>query len=345
MLRWCGQAAVSVLLASLVGLSMPGVAVACACGGVATSPNGSASIADEEALVTTAGGTETIVMRLNLKSSGNDAGLIVPTPTPATVTTTSPSLFDELASLSAPRIETRRHWRFGFGMAGSAAPAAEAPTVLRQVQLGPLEATTLTGGDVSGVQQWLDSHGYTMRPEVVARLDPYLSEGWAFVAMRLTSTDQLNGRLAPVKLVFASDRLVYPMRMSAAAQTSQRVVVYTLGEHRMQRTDPDAAAQRVEVDYAGSVAGRAHDPTLTELAGHGAFLTKISVDISDPSAITSDFEFGRAPNDDAFQQVVYRDRSVDVTPFVFFGGLLLVFVVAVAVGIFFAVRTGRRQRT
>src|ERR1700736_6769132 len=189
MLRWCGQAAVSVLLASLVGLSMPGVAVACACGGVASSPNSSASIADEEALVTIAGGTETIVVRLNVKSSGSDAGLIVPTPTPATVTTTSPSLFDELATLSAPRIETRRHWGFGFGMAGSARQAASAPTVLRQVQLGPLEATTLTGGDVSGVQQWLDSHGYTMRPEVVARLDPYLSQGWAFVAMRLTSTD------------------------------------------------------------------------------------------------------------------------------------------------------------
>jgi hypothetical protein len=116
--------------------------------------------------------------------------------------------------------------------------------VLRQVQLGPLEATTLTGGDVSGVQQWLNAHGYTMRPEVVARLDPYLTQGWAMVAMRLTSTDQLNGRLAPVKLVFASDRLVYPMRMSAAAQTPQRVVVYTLGAHRMKRTDADAAAQR-----------------------------------------------------------------------------------------------------
>src|ERR1700758_567669 len=179
-----------------------------------------------------------------------------------------------------------------------------------------------------------------MRPEVVARLDPYLSQGWAFVAMRLTSTDQLNGRLAPVKLVFASDRLVYPMRMSAAAQTSQRVAVYALGAHRMQRTDPDGAAQRVQVDYAGSIAGRAQDATLTELAGQGAFLTKISVEISDPSAITSDFEFGRAPNDDAFQQVVYQDRNVDVTPFVLVGGLLVI-VVVVAVAIFFVVRHGR----
>jgi hypothetical protein len=171
MLRWCGQAAVGVLLASLITLSVPGVAVACACGAVVTSPNSSAGIADEEALVTMAGGTETVVMRLNLKTSGNDAGLIFPTPTPATVTATSPSLFDELARLSAPRIETRRHWTFGFGMAGSAPPAAAgAPTVLRQVQLGPLEATTLTGGDVSGAQQWLNAHGYTMRPKSLPAL-------------------------------------------------------------------------------------------------------------------------------------------------------------------------------
>lgn len=181
-----------------------------------------------------------------------------------------------------------------------------------------------------------------MRREVVAQLDPYLDQGWAFVAMRLTSSERLDGQLAPVKMVFASDRLVYPMRMSAAAKSAQQVVIYTLGQHRMQRIDADAAQQHVTVEYAGSIAGRTHDETLTELASHGAFLTKISVGISDPSAISSDFEFAGAPNDDPYQQVVYRNKDVDLMPVVLAGGLLLVVaVVIVAVVLVVVLRSPR----
>ena len=323
---------VGLLLAALLGVSAPGVAVACACGGV-VSPDLGTRIADEEALVAMDGGTETIVMRLNLQSSADNAALIMPTPSPASVTLTSPSLFGELAALSEPRVETRRHWKLSLPFLVGASSRSAPPTVLEQVQLGPLEATTLTGGDVSGVQQWLESHGYTMRPEVVTQLEPYLHQGWSFVAMRLTSDVALDGQLAPVKLEFASDRLVYPMRMSAAARNPQRVVVYTLGQHRMQRNDADVAKQHVDIEYAGSIAGRWHDQALAELASGRTFLTKFAVDISNPSAITSDFEFSAAPNDDPYQQVIYRDEDVDVTPFVLLGGLLLVVAVVAIVAV------------
>ena len=42
------------------------------------------------------------------------------------------------------------------------------------------------------------------------------------------------------------------------------MVIYALGEHRMQRTDADAGRQNVAVDFAGSIAGRTTDETLTE---------------------------------------------------------------------------------
>jgi hypothetical protein len=183
-----------------------------------------------------------------------------------------------------------------------------------------------------------------MRPEVVARLDPYLRQGWAFVAMRLTSTEALNGSVDPVSLAFGSERPVYPMRMSAAASKPQRVVVYTLGEHRMQRTDSDAATQTVNIDYAGSVAGRIDDAVLASLARDGgAYLTKMSVQINDPGAIKSDFEFGIAPNDDPYQQVVYRDKDTDIAPFVFLAGVLAFAVVAIVVVLMIALRPRRKR--
>jgi hypothetical protein len=344
MARWLHHIGVGLLVAGMLGMSAPSVATACACGGI-VSPDLDARIADEEALVARDGARETIVMRLNLQSDSDNAALIMPTPTPATVTSASPAMFTELATLSAPRVEERRNYRFGSGLLEGAASRSAPPRVVSQVQLGPLEATTLTGGDVSGVQEWLASHGYTMRPEVVAQLNPYLRQGWSFVAMRLTSTDPLDGDLAPVKLEFASDKFVYPMRMSAAATTPQRVVIYTLSTHRMQRGDADADKQQVDVDYAGSIAGRTQDPSLSEIASRGAFLTKTVVRISDPSAITSDFDFVPAPNDDPFQQVVIRNKNVDVTPVVFLAGILFTGMVVVAVGVVLLVVLLRRRRT
>jgi len=338
MLRWSSLVGVCVLLATILGA--PGVATACACGGVLSS-DPSLQVADELALLTGDGTTETVVMRLNLSTSADNAALVIPTPAPAKVTAAPADLFDELAELSAPRIETVKRWTIGWGgfmaadgaSAGAPGSGPGGPTVLAQVQLGPLEATTLSGGDLAGVRKWLDDNDYELRPEISAGLAPYLSEGWSVVAMRLTTDDaSLNGPLAPVTLTFASDELIYPMRMSAQATTPQTVTIYTLGEHRMVRADDNAAMQYVKDDYAGSIAGRTDNPALTELSASGPFLTKMTTMITDPVEITSDFVFAQAPTDEPFQPVIRRYERVDLTLWVFGGAVVLVVAGAVLAG-------------
>ncbi|MGE0782154.1 DUF2330 domain-containing protein [Mycolicibacterium sp.] len=333
---WRSLFGVGVLVAALI--ATPGVATACACGGL-LSTDPAVRVTDEMALLHTDGDTETVVMRLNLSSTADNAALVIPTPAPATVDAAPAEVFDELAELSAPRVEPVRKWVIGWGGAaapeGSAgaaagAPGAAGPTVLSQVRLGPLEATTLSGGDLDGLRKWLADNGYQLRPEISAGLQPYLREGWSVVAMRLTSQQPLAGPLAPVTLTFASDELVYPMRMSAQAQRPQTVVIYTLGEHRMQRADPDALSQYVDVDYAGDIAGRTDDPMLTELAGRGAFLTRTTTSIVEPAAITSDFRFAPAATDEPFQRVVYDYEYLNLT-LPILAGMLAVAVAAVVV--------------
>lgn len=319
MKRWCS---LLVALALAVGpLAAPGVATACACGAL-VSTDSSLRVADETALLALHDGVETVVMRLNLDTSADDAALVVPTPAPATVTAAEPDLFDELADLSAPRVETVHRWTWGWanaegptGEGGLVAAAPAAPTVLRQVRLGPLEATTLTGGELAGVQKWLRDNGYQLRPEISAGLQPYLDDGWSVVAMRLTAdsrADGLDGTLAPVTLTFAADELIYPMRMSALATTPQTVQIYTLGQHKMRRTDADLASQSVVLDYAGPLSGRGSG-TVLELARHGDYLTKTTTSIFRPEEITSDFRFEQAPDDDVFQQVVYDYKYRNLT--------------------------------
>ncbi|MEV6772838.1 DUF2330 domain-containing protein [Nocardia sp. NPDC051030] len=292
------------------GISLATPAFACACGGVAIPDGGTPVQVDgETALVGWDGTTETILMRLALRSGGDRAALIVPTLTPATVTAGKSDTFTELTRLTAPEVVIDRRVESGGGDRAGAAAPTEAPTVLARVELGPLEATTLTGGDVTGIQRWLSDNGYVMRPEVIATLQPYLSEGWSFVAMRLTAT-ALSGELDPVRVSFASDRLVYPMRMSSAATRTQSVHLYVLAEHRVRRSDADAAAQTVTVDFAGRVSGSS-DPDLRQLSASGRdYLTELTVLISTPAAIAHDFTFTNAPDDSGYRRVVHRTETV-----------------------------------
>ena len=298
MSRTCGLGLAATFLATLTNVVIATPGYACACGAVVPPVGGQAAMNREVALAQWDGSSETIVMQLALNADTNNVALVVPTPTPATVTEGDKATFTELDTLTAPRVQQRRHWV--LGQPGSAAhtpleaAAPRGPTVVNQVHLGPLEATTLAGGDLSGLQKWLDDNGYAIRPAVSEALGPYVRDGWSFVAIRLTSPDPIVGGLNPVRMTFPSTQLVYPMRLSAAATGPQQVTIFTLSDHRQQRTDADAAAQAVQVQFAGNISAAVQNPLLRELtANHGGYLTKLQVNIAKPERISSDFTFGQ----------------------------------------------------
>lgn len=353
-LRACRLALTAAVLATLanvttVALAVPGYA--CACGAVVPPAGTQATMNHEAALLHWDGSSETILMQLALNATTDNAALVVPTPTPATVTAGDKATFAELDQLTKPQVQQRRHLKFGmiFGRASTPpeAAAARPPEVVSQVRLGPLEATTLSGGDQTGLQKWLADNGYALRPAVLSALGPYVRDGWSFVAMRLTSSSPIVGGLDPVRMTFQSSQLVYPMRLSVAAPSPQRVTVYTLSDHRQRRTDADAGArsgQSTEVQFAGDVSTAVRDPLLRELTGsHGGYLTKLEVNIPTPSQISSDFAFGNAPRDDAYRQVVFVDRNVAIPiELIVVAGFVFAVIGAVTVAVFGVRRRGRR---
>ncbi|MCV6986687.1 DUF2330 domain-containing protein [Mycobacterium shinjukuense] len=347
-LRVCRSAVVVVVAA--LGLAATVLATpshACACGAAIAPGDAQATLNQEVALVHWDGTSETILMQLSMNAATDNVALVVPTPTPATVAAGDGATFLELDRLTAPQIQHQRRWSLGIGLGASAprgdALAAKPPDVITRVVLGPLEATTLAGGDLAGLQEWLSDNGYAIRPAVSQALDPYVRDGWAFVAIRLTSAAPIVGGLNPLRLTFRSSELVYPMRLSVAAPGPQHVVVFTLSDHRQQRTDADAGNQTTRLQFAGNIADAVADPVLRELtSNHGGYLTKTRVDIYQTSQISSDFTFGDAPDDNAYRQAytVYDDVIIPVVV-VLAGGLLVAAIAATA--IFVAVRRHRRR--
>ena len=347
MRRWLALLALVLSPAAVVVVAP---AQACACGGVVDQPGGDTSVSGETAVVVWDGTQETILLRLSTRSEAVTAGLLVPTPTPATVTLGEEQVFTDLAAVTVPRTEERRHL-FGppllFGDGGGDGASAGGPgggvQVLDTVDLGPLRATTLSATDARALDGWLEEHGYESSPALQSAVTPYVDEGWSFVAVQLNAVGQtLAGTLPPIAMSFASDEAVYPMRMSSAAEETQQPTVYVLADHRMQRTDAVASGStRPDVSFAGRLSpGEVTSPTLQEWLATTPYLTATSQWLPDPAQIVADFTFARAAADAPYQRVLYDDSYLipgDV------GALLILLLVAGAV--WFVVRLVRGRHT
>ncbi len=325
---------------------------ACACGGVFVPPDSTSSVPTEEAMVVHVGDTTEVTMRLHLRSDADEAGLVVPTPAPATVRLGAEHTFSALDRATEP--ETKDRWHLvggdsddGVSSGGArATPPGTAGGVqeLSTVDLGPLRATTLKAGDSGALRTWLVQRGYTVRPAVQQVLDEYVREGWSFVAMQLTPEGKkLDGDLPPIAMSYADARFVYPMRMSRAATNSPVVTTYVFSDHRVQRSDATArVGSGPHLDFAADL--RAHSgrvgSALRPVVARAPFLTVFSQRFADPATqLVSDFTFARAGTDDEHIPVRYRDRYL-FSP-TEFGAALTGTLLLVAAGLVFL---GRRRR-
>lgn len=341
----CRVAVAATILSAVAGLGAAGPATA-APAALAVPAGRQAQIAEEAALLGWDGRRETLVLDLNLLADTDNAVLVVPTPSRATMEPVARNTFVDLNRLTLPQIVTERRW---FG----ADPPTGAPDGPHETEpdqpTGPFETFHFTGTQLADLRTWLAATGYTLRPETNTTLDAYGRDGWSFVAIRLTrpasqaGTASLTGRVDPIRLSFATEHPVYPMRISGPADTPQRVRLYLLSEHRMTRSDAAATAQSVEVEFAGRLADTA-SPTFTGMAEGGRnYLTKLSVAIPDPSTGSTDFTFATAPTDDEVRGRLTVVESVEFLGLPAGPVVLAPAVAAAALVVFALIRTLRRQ--
>jgi hypothetical protein len=315
-----------------VGFIAAGVtpAWACACGGYLPDAQSRARAYGENALVQHDGGTEKITLSMAINGISKKAAWIMPVPAAAKVELGDDQLFYRLDRLTRPKIVYKKtYWPFrdlgimgnSRGLAGEAAPGSGV-NVRQQMVLGPFAVARLTGSTGTAVTDWLRTNGYVVPATLAANLTPYLAEKWEIVAVKLAPKrdgESLSGATPPLRLTFASERIVYPMRLSKGATTSQTVTVYVAAEHRVDATKLPDASVKPELLFAG----RVEDAALTTPA---TFLTAYTATYSEPGRITDDFTFAPAATDAEDQRfgVVTTNDGFWSTVGVLFGGLLLI---------------------
>lgn len=315
-----------------VGFIAAGVtpAWACACGGYLPDAQSRARAYGENALVQHDGGTEKITLSMAINGISKKAAWIMPVPAAAKVELGDDQLFYRLDRLTRPKIVYKKtYWPFrdlgimrnSRGLAGEAAPGSGV-NVRQQMVLGPFAVARLTGSTGTAVTDWLRTNGYVVPATLAANLTPYLTEKWEIVAVKLAPKrdgESLSGATPPLRLTFASQRIVYPMRLSKGATTSQTVTVYVAAEHRVDATKLPDASVKPELLFAG----RVEDAALTTPAN---FLTAYTATYSEPGRITDDFTFAPSATDAEYQrvEVVTTNDGFWSTVGVLFGGLLLI---------------------
>ncbi|MFD7711240.1 DUF2330 domain-containing protein [Streptomyces sp. NPDC059785] len=346
-------AVVLALLALQLG-SLMAPAYACGCGAMLPDAQRHVTVDREVSVVRWDGAEEQIVMQLTVTGDARTAAWIMPVPHRATVELGESRLFSQLSEATAPERRTRHHfwprngdWPFDDSdTAGDAAlpGAASGVGVVGRERLGPFDVARLTATDSDALGDWLDDNGFSLPGRLDTALRPYVDQGWEYVAVKLAPEEAgavLGGALDPLRLSFASDDLVYPMRLSRLAKTPQSLGLYVLAEHRMEPASAIGGdAPRV------SFAGRLTDTSgpLAGLTGGGTdFLTALDQEFPRPSEISGDHELRRASSDAGYRQAYYVDKLLRVggVPvwLLTVGGL-----VAVAVGVTVGVPYVRRRR-
>ncbi|TJZ56105.1 DUF2330 domain-containing protein [Streptomyces piniterrae] len=304
------------LAVQLVWLARP--AYACGCGAMVVDRKTTLAVNRETSAVRWDGRHEQIVMSLTVNGTAPDAAWIMPVPHRATVELGDSALFSELAGLTAPAVRTRHYfwprssdWPFGGSgdMAAAPPPGASSPGVgvVGRERLGPFDVARLTATDPDALRKWLKTNGFQLPSALATELRPYVARKWEYVAVRLAPASPekrayLTGTLDPLRLSFASDRLVYPMRLSRLAKTPQSLGLYVFAPHRM---EPRSAigGSSPEVFFAGRVKA---EGKVRELAGHGTpFMTAIDQTFAQPERISGDHELRRVAGDTPYQRVTY----------------------------------------
>ncbi|MFM9678147.1 DUF2330 domain-containing protein [Streptomyces brasiliscabiei] len=368
-----------VVVLALLGLQLASFvapAYACGCGAMVPGDQRSMYVNREASVVRWDGREEQIVMSLTVSGDARTAAWIMPVPNRATVRLGDAALFDRLAEETAPVYEKREYywprshdWPFDMfesdGMAGDAAPGGpRSPVdVVGRERLGPFDVARLTATDSGALGDWLDDNGFALPDRLDAALEPYVRLKWEYVAIRLapapgaeetegtgsaggTAGDvPLSGTLDPLHLTFASDELVYPMRLSRLATTPQALGLYVLAEHRM---EPASAigGDEPEVTFAGRLG--APGGALGELTAGGTdFLTAVEQSFPQPERISGDHTLRRAAADDPYRKVIHVDEMQTLWGMpewlVWFGiGMAALVIKAVAVAIVL-MRNAKRQ--
>jgi len=181
---------------------------------------------------------EKIIFQVDYEGDAEDFAWVIPVPGYPKLFPVEDEIFYELHELTKPTPS----WGFGCGwgmMPG--APSDGGVHIWEENQVGIYHTTTLSASDPNSLIEWLNDNGYAFPIEGQEILDYYVQKQWFFVAMKIQLEEIVNnseyytGAIQPIGIMFFSDEMVYPLKISALSAPSRgtEVLIYTFSDDRV----------------------------------------------------------------------------------------------------------------
>lgn len=172
---------------------------------------------------------ETLIVSIAFQGNAKDFAWIIPTPTKPEVSKSTEQLFTSLETLT--QYYNYPMYESGKGVVPMAAEKDYGVTVVETKKVDYYDVTVLQSDDRDALVKWLNENKYKFPEEEKYILNDYIDNNWYFVAMKIDSSalksdiveQQLfSGNATPVKLVFESKNIVYPMKISGVTVNKDR---------------------------------------------------------------------------------------------------------------------------
>jgi len=257
-------------------------------------------------------GIETLILQAGFRGDAQEFAWVIPVPAQPTLSDADEQIFFDLHELTKP--ETKNSfWSFD-GCYGEEESLLEdeGVTIVSMETVGIYETTTLSATNPRALANWLNEHGYYMPPHAEDIVSSYVEEGWYFIAMKIQQSPNQRirneGGIQPISLSFSSDKIVYPMKITAVSTSYTQLLLYVLAQHKM-------TFQSAELEYADWLSEKevSYLRTIKTPVKHKMYLTKLRAHLYKRDMM-DDIYLSQAKDDKSYREVIYvrRQGGIDV---------------------------------
>jgi len=225
----------------------------------------------QKAIIVHDAGREEMMLQVRYDGPLEEFGWLIPVPNQPAVKKGSMECFYELSKFTQKNLEPR--WATASLSKGNGGGDEEPPVKVIEIKtVGAYDIAVLSTKTSGALENWLKENQFAFPPNADAVIDTYVKQGWYFIAVKInmkgaslfsTSKQLASGELHPLQISFASERCVFPLKISSLNHTPSEVQVYMLSP------EPLVERELFKKDLAGNHDWRTNQlARLAETAAH-----------------------------------------------------------------------------
>jgi hypothetical protein len=212
----------------------------------------------QKAIIVHDAGREELMLQVKYDGPLEEFGWLIPVPNLPTVMKGSMECFYELSKFTQKNLESRWHTAT-LSIKGGSAEEEPPVKVIEVKTVGAYDIAVLSTKNSAALENWLKENQFAFPANAAGVIDAYVKQHWYFIAVKInlqggslasTSGKLASGELHPLQISFASERCVFPLKISSLNNTPSEVQVYVLSP------EPLVERKLFEKDLAGNYVWR-----------------------------------------------------------------------------------------